>query len=540
MLGALAAAAGRIVGLGDWQGGVEELLARLGPAMAVQRAALHQVGAGADGTLSEACLSEWRAPQDGAAPPPDGAPPPGRPPPWAVALGDGRPFRTDDATLDGPSRAALEETGARALLLVPVMLDGVWWGQFAVEDGDPGRAWSAGEVDVLTTAAAMLAGAIQRTRMDAELHRSETRKQAIVDCALDCILAIDAAGLLVEFNPAAERTLGFRRHDVLGRRLEELIVPPAWREAHRAGFTAYLAGRGGTMIGRRVEMTCLRADGSTFPAELSITPTPVGEELFFTAYLRDITERKAAELALLEAKTRAEAAVQARTTFLANMSHELRTPLHAIIGFSELIRDAVMGPLGDPKYREFAGDIVESGRQLLGIINDVLDVSRIEAGEHRLAKETIDLGAVVRSALNMVRDRAVKGEVTLIDDTGVLPVGLHADRRAVMTILVNLLSNAVKFTPPGGSARVSVAMEEDGTLALTVADTGGGIPAEAQARVFEPFQQADTTLSRRHEGAGLGLTITRALVERHGGAIDLSSTPGSGTTVTVRFPPAER
>ncbi|WP_051340978.1 PAS domain-containing sensor histidine kinase [Azospirillum halopraeferens] len=370
-------------------------------------------------------------------------------------------------------------------------------------------------------------------------HPTDALPRAIVDGALDAILVMDADGRPVTVNAAAERILGFDRHAAAGRPVEELIVPPDGREAFRRAV-ATCPGPGGAVNGHRVETTCLRADGSAFPAEMTLTRTPVNGTPYVAIHLRDIGERKAQERALLEAKARAEAAARAKSVFLNTMSHELRTPLNAIIGFSELIRDGALGPLGDPKYGEFAADITEGARHLLGIINDVLAVSRIEAGEQRLMPETMDLGAVVRSCLQMVRDRAAKAGVTLVDDTGALPVGLHADRGAVMTILVTLLSNAVKFTPPGGEARIGVAMGSDGTLLLTVTDTGIGIPPDAVDRVFEPFHQLDAGPGRRYEGAGLGLTIARALMERHGGSIDLAGTPGGGTTATLRFPPVDR
>ncbi|MBP2313613.1 PAS-domain containing protein [Azospirillum soli] len=519
MLDAVTQAATRIIGHGDWQDGTEELLRRLGRALEVTHAALFQVHTVSDDGVMQACLAEWSADPAAA----------GDPSRLVARLGeaDGVGLLRDGFPVHGPA----------GRLAVPILVDEVWWGHIAF-DGDAGRHWSPREVEVLKTAAALLAGAIQRARLDAELRKSEARKQAIVESALDCVVTIDASGLLVEFNPAAEATFGWQRGEAVGQRMEDLLIPPDLRAGHQNGFARFLAGDGGGMVGRRVEVTAMRRDGTTFPAEMSIAPARVGDELFFTAYLRDITDRRDAERALMEAKTRAEAAAEAKSAFLGNMSHELRTPLNAIIGFSEILKDQLLGPLGEPKYAEFAADIHEGGAHLLGIINDVLDMARIEAGEHHLMRETIDLGTVVRSCLQMLRDRAAKGEVALIDDTGPLPVGLYADRRAVMKILLNLLSNAVKFTPPGGRARVTVGPDETGAVVLRVEDTGVGIPSDALSRVFEPFQQADMNLNRQHEGAGLGLTITRALVELHGGSIALASTQGHGTTVTVRFPPA--
>ncbi|HYG86345.1 MAG TPA: ATP-binding protein [Azospirillum sp.] len=521
MLEAVTCAATRIIGQGDWQSGVEDLLDRLGLVLGVARAGLHQVHSFGN-TAMQACLFEWTA---------NGVPRLSDDPKRRVTR-----LNAGEGWAERLRRGETVQDAAGSQLLVPIIVDGAWWGHIAFDDASPGRTWSELETDVLSTAAVLLAGAIQRARLDAELRRSEARKQAIVETALDCILTVDASGLLVEFNPAAERTLGYRRDEVLGRRMEELIIPPAWREAHRAGFARYLAGESGGTVGRRLEVTAMRADGSEFPAELSIAPSRVAEELFFTATLRDITTRKQGERDLIEAKAKAEAAAQAKSAFLNTMSHELRTPLNAIIGFSEIIKDQAMGPLGSPMYLEYAKDIHESGGHLLRIINDVLDMSRIEAGKLRLAPEAIDLGQVVHSCLQMVRDHALKGEVALLDDVSALPLAVHADRLAVMKILLNLLSNAVKFTPPGGSARVSAALEADGTLVLTVADTGVGIAPDALKQVFEPFQQGDMALNRRHGGTGLGLAITRALVELHGGGITLTSEPGQGTTATVRLP----
>ncbi|WP_448205262.1 ATP-binding protein [Azospirillum sp. sgz302134] len=521
MLDAVTQAATRIVGQGDWQTGAEELLARLGRALGARHAALyqaHRVG----GAVMQASLAEWAT---------EGAPSAASDPSRLVV-------RLDDADAVEALQDGFPAQRGDGWLAVPITLDGQWWGHLAFDSG-AGRPRSPREVEVLKTAATLLSAAIERARLDDELRKSQARKQAIVESALDCVLTVDASGLLVEFNPAAAQTFGWSRAEALGQRMDELIIPPAQRAAHRAGFARFLAGQGGAMIGRRVEVTAMRRDGSEFPAELSIASSRVGDELFFTAYLRDITRRKTAERALLEAKARAEAAAEAKSAFLGNMSHELRTPLNAIIGFSEILKDQVLGPLGDAKYAEFAADIHESGAHLLGIINDVLDMARIEAGEHHLQPETIDLGAVVRSCLQMMRDRAAKGGVALVDDTGPFPVGLHADRRAVMKILLNLLSNAVKFTPSGGRARVWAGPDENGAVLLTVEDSGIGIPPDALPRVFEPFQQADMNLNRRHDGAGLGLTVTRALVELHGGTITLTSAPGQGTTATVRFPPMD-
>ena len=227
-----------------------------------------------------------------------------------------------------------------------------------------------------------------------------------------------------------------------------------------------------------------------------------------------------------------------KSDFLANVSHELRTPLNAILGFSDLMRQCAFGDPG-PIYRDYAGNIHDSGRHLLDLINDILDVSVIEAGRLTLQEETVPVADVTEAAVRLVRVRAAEGRVRIADGTRDSRLSLRADRRRLKQVLVNLLSNAVKFTPEGGEVAVAVAVAGDGAPTLTVQDTGIGMTAADVARALERFGQVDSGMARTHEGTGLGLPLTKALVEAHGGTLAIDSTPGVGTTVTVRFP-AER
>jgi signal transduction histidine kinase len=239
---------------------------------------------------------------------------------------------------------------------------------------------------------------------------------------------------------------------------------------------------------------------------------------------------------LRQAALMAEEASSAKSKFLATVSHELRTPLNAVIGFSDMLRMETFGKLGDPHYREYAGHINEAGRHLLAIINDILDASKIEAGALELEEELIDIAAVSESILPLVRDKASASGVTLSVS---LPPGLptlRADRRRVAQILLNLLSNAVKFTPPGGRVELAAELDAAGCMVLSVADTGIGIAAKDITLVLAPFGQVANAMSRQHTGTGLGLPLTKALVELHGGEMSLDSTPGVGTTVRCRFP----
>jgi two-component system, cell cycle sensor histidine kinase DivJ len=238
---------------------------------------------------------------------------------------------------------------------------------------------------------------------------------------------------------------------------------------------------------------------------------------------------------LLRARDNAESASRAKTQFLAKLSHELRTPLNAVIGFSEILNRELFGTLGEARYRDYARLIHESGEHLLHVVNEVLDLSKIEAGKFTIVKEPLDVGALVALCCDMMRHAAEKRSLSLIVDVAPDIPALPADKQACRQMLLNVIANAVKFTDPGGFVRVT-ARVRDGNVELSVADNGIGIAKQDLPKLGNPFVQADNSCNRAHDGSGLGLSVVNGLARLHGGRLELASTLGEGTTATIVLP----
>ncbi len=263
-----------------------------------------------------------------------------------------------------------------------------------------------------------------------------------------------------------------------------------------------------------------------------------GESIALTGQLKN---EKARLLALVgelnRAKQSADDANRAKSEFLASMSHELRTPLNAILGFSEVIKEELFGPVGLAKYVDYAQDVHNSGQHLLDLINDILDLSKIDAGKVELREEEISVAGLIADSASLVRERAQKSGVGLeILPAAELPP-LTADKRLLKQILLNLLSNAIKFTPAGGRVTVNAALDRQGALRITVADTGIGMSPSDIAKAMSPYGQIDSRISRKHQGTGLGLPISRSLAHMHGGELEVESKRGKGTRITLVLPP---
>lgn len=318
--------------------------------------------------------------------------------------------------------------------------------------------------------------------------------------------------------------------------LAVVIKPVAAKYSFESSVFPYWAGSFGLLLTIFVAHSLASAHSRARVIEQTVAERTVALSDANISLHNEILERQRAEMEMRRAKDQAEVANRAKSEFLAMVSHELRTPLNAIIGFSEIMTQQVFGPVKNEKYADYIGDISKSGTHLLGLINNILDLSKVESGQFKLNDQNVHLATGIADIMRLVAELAETGGVTV--DTNIpddLP-DLRGDRQAIRQILLNLLSNAIKFTEPNGSVRIDAEVDKAGRLVLAVADTGIGIPVEAIESVFEPFTQVDSSLARQFEGTGLGLPLMRSLVELHDGSVKLESRFGEGTKVTVTFP----
>jgi PAS domain S-box-containing protein len=374
----------------------------------------------------------------------------------------------------------------------------------------------------------------EEERLAKALRKSEERYRAIFDNTGIGIFQMTDAGTWLSANRTLAELLGYDNPSEL------LSAQP---DAHGELFVDAVERR--DLIARLKSDNCREFEAGIYTRVRSIkwvcfNGRAIADEetggQHYECTLYDITERRRAEMALIHAKEQADFANRSKSEFLANMSHELRTPLNAIIGFAEIIKDQLFGPVGQAQYVEYAKDIYDSGGLLLSLINDILDMSKIEAGKRDLAEANLDMAKLVKSVAVLVESRAKQGKVKLHWD---LPKGLpdlRGEERAMKQIFVNLLTNAIKFTPESGSVTLSAALDDTGNMRISVRDTGIGIAAEDITVALAPFGQIESALSRKHQGTGLGLPLTKALVELHGGVLDLRSKLGEGTDITLVFP----
>ncbi|MCT4372328.1 response regulator [Yangia mangrovi] len=359
--------------------------------------------------------------------------------------------------------------------------------------------------------------------------RANHRLEAVVSTALDGIVVTDRSGAILQFNDAASRISGYDSRLVLGRRVSDLLFPDDTEEAGDPGMACH-AGRG------RVRCEGLRADGSRYPMELSVTETEHEGELLRAIYFRDITRDISAEEELVEARDRAVEGEQAKARFIAIMSHEMRTPLNGMIGALELLTETELGR----DQREYVQILRRAGDVLLQHVNDVLDHSRLETGRFSFARAPYCPVELAREVVDVLRPTAAARGNMLQVRLPELPVPLlMGDRTRLRQVLVNLVGNAIKFTENGEIQLSLIALSPDGTLTFEVDDNGIGIPEDQLERIFEDFVTLDSSYMRAAEGTGLGLGIVRRLVQAMGGEVSVESDPGKGTRFHVALP-AER
>ncbi len=399
------------------------------------------------------------------------------------------------------------------------------------------RSQSIRERQELRDANAALVAQVTRQQavMD-RLAQSERKYREIYETAMEGMFTIDIPGRFLSANPALLAMLRYDSLEQLQAEVQDATVSFYMDQDNREAITQALLAQ--EEVGS-VPVELRRRDGEGFWVAISarIIRNADGKAVAFQGSVRDITQWRRDRQAMEAALDAAEMANRAKSEFLANMTHELRTPLNAIIGFSEIIATEAMGPMGQPAYREYAHDVHDSGQMLLSLINDILDLSKIQAGKKELSEKLVDVPRLIRSSMRLVAERADKGGVLLETEMEAELPPVRADEVALKQILSNLLSNAVKFTPQGGKVVCGARVEADGGMSLYVRDNGIGMREEDIATAMEPFRQIEGSHSRSAGGVGLGLPLVLALARLHGGDATLESTIDIGTTVTVILPP---
>ncbi|HEX2043411.1 MAG TPA: response regulator [Acidimicrobiales bacterium] len=438
-----------------------------------------------------------------------------------------------------PRIGAAAEVGLRSAFAFPILINHDVAGvlEFFSTRHEP---IDAQLLDVMAQVGKQLGLVLERTRAADALRVSEERNRTILETASDAFVGMDEQGLIVDWNQRAELMFGWPREEAIGRELAETVIPEDQREAHREGLRRYLRTGSGPVVGGRLTFEALRRDATRFPVELAVWEVRSPSGCQFNAFVRDITHQKQAEEALASARDHALEASRLKSEFLANMSHEIRTPMNGVIGLTNLLLDTRL----DGTQRSYAEGIRSAGDALLGIINDILDFSKAEAGKIELEELDFDLQELVEEGTSLLAGAAAaKGLELVTDCDSNLPAVVRGDPGRLRQVLVNLVGNAVKFTERGEVIVRARLADEGGdhvTVRFEVADTGIGIDPASRDRVFGSFTQADASTTRRYGGTGLGLALSKRLVELMGGQIGVESDRGAGSTFWFSVPLARQ
>jgi PAS domain S-box-containing protein len=371
-------------------------------------------------------------------------------------------------------------------------------------------------------------------KITAELSDSREQFRAVAETANDAIVTADREGRIVYFNRAATRLFGYSADEATGQPIT-LLMPAEFHQAHRQGLARFIAGGESKVISKTVELAGRRKDGGEFPLELSLASWSTDKGRFFSGVLRDITERKRAEAEIAAKNRDLEAANRLKSEFLANMSHELRTPLNAIIGFTQLMHDGKLGAVS-LDHKEYLGDILTSANHLLQLINDVLDLAKVESGKMEFNPEPVNLGKLVAEVRQILQALAASKRLAIEVEVSPNAEQVTIDPAKLKQVLYNYLSNAIKFTPDEGRITVRALSEEPDYFRLEVEDTGIGIKSDEIGRLFVEFQQLEAGTAKKHQGTGLGLALTKKLVEAQGGRVGVRSIYGRGSVFHALLP----
>jgi cell cycle sensor histidine kinase DivJ len=455
--------------------------------------------------------------------------------PWMVAV----PLQ---AGLSGDRRIIAFATGAAGLGLA-ILGTAAWVGYAQPVEPEPLSPVVLDFIGAMTATAyaaalAMTVQLLPKRSENAVLPGDEFYRR-LVDNVSDMITRHDEKGRVLFASLGAKQLLGEPTQKALGDGLFER-VHVADRPAYLTALSGCLANNEPTAVEFRVRHAGGVEAARYLWAEMDCRPMRGAdgaglERLSIVAVTRDISDRKTQEAELVRTRDEAESANRIKTQFLANMSHELRTPLNSIMGFSEILNRELFGSLGEGRYRDYAHLIHESGEHLLNVVNDILDISKIETGKFKILKEPVDVSTLVKSCCDVMRHTAEQKQLALMLEVAPCLPALSADNRACKQMLLNVISNAIKFTNPGGSVRVS-ARALNGAVELAVTDNGVGIAAAELPKLGNPFVQASNSHDGSCEGAGLGLSVVKGLARLHGGKLELKSTLGKGTTATITLP----
>ncbi len=452
-------------------------------------------------------------------------------PQWYENLAAGKPIGGIVRDLPPKERLFLTSQNILSLLIVPILIEGKFWGLIGFDDVKSERQWTETELATIAAAALSIGSSIIRNQSEIARQESEVQFRAIFEKSSIGISLANLDGSMIDINSALCKMLGYNREELLTMRFVD-YTHPDYVAADLKLFQELVTGK---IDYYELEKLYIHKDGRLVWGHLNVSLVRDSSDKpkFIVGMIEDITERKQVERVLRDSKEAAEAGSRAKSEFLATMSHELRTPLNAILGLSQLLQQELFGNL-NAKQKEYVKCIHSSGEHLLALINDILDLSKVEAGKEELMPVALNVQQLCDYCLNIVRDRALDKNLQLsgqIDPNADICI---ADERRVKQMLLNLLTNAIKFTSKG---KVSLTVEKLPLgIAFKVSDTGIGIEPSQLNLLFQPFKQLDSRLNRQYEGTGLGLALTRKLARLHGGDVTVKSTLGEGSEFTLLLP----